>query len=261
MSRPFWIGAVLLVALGLSSRAVLQAQEASPPSKIPLAGGESYGPEKNYLIISAMDFVPDDPSIPGTFDVKGYLTPTGPGTFRAAAPLPAGARVIDVCGFFYDATPSVSAGLVWWAAEAGGDGVPPRYKQLAAGGTGVSETPGYTVTCLGRDSQTLIRKFQDLDGDGHANFTWYGVEAILLSGNVGFGGVVITWARTISEPPATATFGDVPTNYIYFKAIEALAASGITQSCGNGNFCPTQNVTRGEMAAFLARALGLHWPL
>jgi hypothetical protein len=53
----------------------------------------------------------------------------------------------------------------------------------------------------------------------------------------------------------------VPTNFLYFKAIEALAASGITGGCGSGNFCPNQNVTRGEMAAFLARALGLHWPL
>jgi hypothetical protein len=55
------------------------------------------------------------------------------------------------------------------------------------------------------------------------------------------------------------TFGDVPTNYAYFRAIEALAASGITGGCGSGNFCPNQNVTRGEMAAFLARALGLHF--
>jgi hypothetical protein len=68
------------------------------------------------------------------------------------------------------------------------------------------------------------------------------------------------WKRQISPAPATATFADVPTSYIYFRAIEALAASGITSGCGGGNFCPNGNVTRGELAAFLARALGLHWP-
>ena len=74
------------------------------------------------------------------------------------------------------------------------------------------------------------------------------------------GGVYIGYKLQISPAPAGQTFGDVPTNYTYFRAIEALAASGITGGCGNGNFCPNQNVTRGEMAAFLARALGLHFP-
>ncbi|MDP3984061.1 MAG: S-layer homology domain-containing protein, partial [Acidimicrobiia bacterium] len=37
--------------------------------------------------------------------------------------------------------------------------------------------------------------------------------------------------------------------------IEALAAAGITKGCGEGAFCPDAYVTRGEMAAFLHRAL------
>lgn len=37
--------------------------------------------------------------------------------------------------------------------------------------------------------------------------------------------------------------------------IEAIAAEGITKSCGNGKFCPNDPVTRGEMAAFLHRSL------
>jgi S-layer family protein len=52
---------------------------------------------------------------------------------------------------------------------------------------------------------------------------------------------------------------DVPTSHLYLRAIEALAASGITGGCGDGNFCPSQAVTRGELAKFLAVALGLHW--
>ena len=73
-------------------------------------------------------------------------------------------------------------------------------------------------------------------------------------------GVYIGYKLQISPAPATATFADVPTSHPYFRAIEALAKSGITQGCGGGNFCPNGNVTRGEMAAFLARALGLHFP-
>jgi hypothetical protein len=41
--------------------------------------------------------------------------------------------------------------------------------------------------------------------------------------------------------------------------IESLAAAGITQGCNpplNDRFCPDKSVTRGQMAAFLARALG-----
>lgn len=73
-------------------------------------------------------------------------------------------------------------------------------------------------------------------------------------------GVDLWWKRQISPAPGTATFSDVPTSHTYFRAIEALAASGITGGCGGGNFCPSGTVSRGEMAAFLARALGLHWP-
>ena len=42
--------------------------------------------------------------------------------------------------------------------------------------------------------------------------------------------------------------------------IEAIAAKGITKGCNppqNHRFCPNGNITRGQMAAFLVRALGL----
>jgi hypothetical protein len=77
--------------------------------------------------------------------------------------------------------------------------------------------------------------------------------------HVGLAGMVVGYQLQVSPAPVTATFGDVPTSYIYFRAIEALAASGITGGCGNGNFCPSQPVTRGEIAKFLANALGLYW--
>lgn len=59
--------------------------------------------------------------------------------------------------------------------------------------------------------------------------------------------------------PATATFDDVPTSHLFFQQIEVLVDSGITAGCGGGDFCPNAPLTRGQMAAFLAKALGLHW--
>jgi hypothetical protein len=75
-----------------------------------------------------------------------------------------------------------------------------------------------------------------------------------------FGYVEIWWRRVVSDPPATPTFGDVPTSHLFFQFIEALAKSGITGGCGAGNYCPEAPLTRGQMAVFLAKALGLHWP-
>ena len=50
------------------------------------------------------------------------------------------------------------------------------------------------------------------------------------------------------------TFADVPPSHKFFQAIEEVAAAGVTQGCGNGtNYCPNGLVTRGQMAAFMAR--------
>ena len=75
-----------------------------------------------------------------------------------------------------------------------------------------------------------------------------------------FGQVEVWWKRSISPAPATATFPDVPTSDIGFQYVEALVASGITGGCGGGNYCPDNPVTRRQMAIFLTKALGLHWP-
>ena len=61
-----------------------------------------------------------------------------------------------------------------------------------------------------------------------------------------------------NSPPA---FSDVPPTSPYYMFVNALAASGITAGCGGGNFCPDNPVTRGQMAVFLANALGLYYPV
>ena len=56
--------------------------------------------------------------------------------------------------------------------------------------------------------------------------------------------------------PATATdFFTDDDDSIFETSINELAASGITGGCAPGRFCPDALVTRGQMAAFLRRAL------
>ena len=43
---------------------------------------------------------------------------------------------------------------------------------------------------------------------------------------------------------------------IFEDDIDKLAAAGVTKGCGLNLFCPDDFVTRGQMAAFLHRALG-----
>ena len=57
-------------------------------------------------------------------------------------------------------------------------------------------------------------------------------------------------------PPASQRFNDVPPSNPFYAFIEELARRGITLGCGGGNFCPSDPVTREQMAAFLVRALG-----
>jgi hypothetical protein len=79
--------------------------------------------------------------------------------------------------------------------------------------------------------------------------------------NYHFWGVRVVYVLSVSPAPLVATFpNDVPTSHPFFRFIEALAAAGITAGCDTGSFCPEQAMTRGQMAVFLAAALGLHFP-
>jgi hypothetical protein len=81
-----------------------------------------------------------------------------------------------------------------------------------------------------------------------------------FDGTTKFNNVEVGIERRVSPAPATATFNDVPVSDPAFQYVEALASSSITGGCGGGNYCPDNFVTRRQMAVFLAKALGLHWP-
>jgi hypothetical protein len=74
------------------------------------------------------------------------------------------------------------------------------------------------------------------------------------------GGAIVSYQLQVSPAPAVPTFNDVPTSDFGFQYIEALVASGITGGTGGGNYSPDAPVTRRQMAIFIAKGLGLHWP-
>lgn len=61
-------------------------------------------------------------------------------------------------------------------------------------------------------------------------------------------------------PPACSTplFNDVPCASVYSRFVNELFRRGVTSGCGGGNYCPSDPVSREQMAVFLAATFSLH---
>ena len=117
---------------------------------------------------------------------------------------------------------------------------------------------GGTVGCLGIADVLVTQETVD-------NSTYSYLLQVAITGTddrTRFSAAQIGYNLQVSSAPAFARFNDVPPNHIFFQFIEALAASGITAGCSAAPplYCPDNPVTRGQMAAFFAKALGLHFP-
>ena len=122
--------------------------------------------------------------------------------------------------------------------------------------------PGETVLVRDYDPPLPILYRQDIDDDGNVDVVNYflSVGPTYVDVDAGLRMVRLRWKRRVSPAPGAATFNDVPPNHPFFRYVEALAAAGISGGCGGNNYCPDTSLTRGQMAVFLAKALGLHWP-
>jgi len=58
-----------------------------------------------------------------------------------------------------------------------------------------------------------------------------------------------TWTMHVGN-----SFTDVPTSQQFYKFIETIFHNGITGGCGAGTYCPTNSVTRAQMAVFLLKS-------
>jgi len=250
-----------LVGPGFSSgeaAAVLAAREA--------AAGESFGGETQWTVFHVSRWVPwKTTASPGYAVGKGYIFPTNStdGDFWTQVDLPAGSSVSTVCWLFNDSNDVGRWELYFTSFESATSGTSPHEVWLDTYVTGLSSVPGYTEVCRSLDPEVIIRQWGDLDQDMTSHYLSYALLASTTGASgssLSLFGAAVGWSRTISPAPAVATFNDVPVGAFAFQHIEALAASGITAGCGGGNFCPDTPLTRAQMAVFLAKALGLHFP-
>jgi hypothetical protein len=227
---------------------------------------QSYGDGDQTLTIGAAELDRALPIRDYILDADGYVygeDPKAYTAFRAPLNLPEGAMIEQLCLYFNDSDPARVAGAylsVMKLVPGGGSPVEAHVPWSSA----VSSDVGYGFACSSNLSYQLRSTF-DIDYDGVVDHLSYAVVAYLSNmvdgapSQLGVGGVRITWKRAVSPPSEAPVFVDVPDGDPFRQYIEALAASGITAGCGNGNYCPDATLTRRQMAVFLAKALGLHW--
>jgi hypothetical protein len=242
-----------LLTAALASSALAQdprIAEASRPAP------RAYGTTAQTIYnVPASAFVVRDSDIEWDYFSPGYLfSPSTAGeTFWAPVNLPTGAHLTDMVLYFSDtnSVANISASLRIYP---GFTDATASVEEIAlvssSGNTGrnmASTTIDHTVA-----NDTIFENGM------------YAVVIITESAGVSlqFKGVDLRWHRQVSPAPSQATFGDVPEDDPAFQFIEALATSEITVGCSASPllFCPDAPLTRRQMAVFLAKALGLHWP-
>jgi hypothetical protein len=173
-------------------------------------------------------------------------------TLAASLFLPAGALVtsiqLDACDT--NAAGGVTARLIRLPAREMAPGA-----TLASTSTGL---PGAMPGCAFFPKS--LTSPEAIDNDDNV----YNLEVVITGtsdASIRFSAVRVFYQLQVSPAPAAATFADVPTSHAFFKFIEALAAAGITGGCNASPplYCPDDPVTRGQMAVFISRALGLHF--
>ena len=221
-----------------------------------VARAQAYGPLSQLKVLPAAAFRGRSTS-DGFTSNGGVLTPTADNFTRFVAPveLPNGAVFESAVIFVTSNDPfnAITANLMTYgfgtstATTCGPDTV---WSGSVPSSAGVSR-----LNLTGTTQYLLPKSFC---GQEESFPQWY-LEVTLPSTLTSLSGAVLVWHRVMTAPPVGASFNDVPESDPFFRAIEALAASGITSGCGNNNFCPNGVVTRNQMAKFLAVALGLHF--
>jgi hypothetical protein len=203
------------------------------------------------LWVGSYAFIPLEPTATWTYGSGGSRYSTNmDALWLAPISLPHGALLtgLDVIACDSTATGQIQWGLGRQTISGGTEffGAP-----FGFFGTGGPQTPGCGL---------ISGSFGPFPIDAVDAAHYVAIQQIGTTGEARFHAVGVRYKLQVSPAPASATFGDVPTDHPFFRFVEALAASGITAGCGGGNFCPNDPITRGQMAVFLAAALGLHFP-
>jgi hypothetical protein len=230
--------------VGISYEGITSPAQLNSFARIqPMEGG--YGiADYSFISISASGFAPNGSNISG-IDFSGNKSYTSGNTIQYAnVELPQGANIdgMTVWGTDGDAASNILFELRRFNIES------PATSVVVASHTssGTGNVALFVASAVTEHVDNYRRN--------------YGVWVNNSSSLNSFRGVTIWFHRRILPAPASASFEDVPTGHGFFQFVEALKASGITTGCTDAtHFCPDLAVTRGQMAAFLARALGLHW--
>jgi hypothetical protein len=221
----------------------------------PAVAPRTFGPASEVAhVITAWEFQQDRPGAVTDYDLTTGLQrfcSAGECEQVAGVRLPAGALVsrIELDGCDDSGTGEITFSLVRTAV---GNAPPFTLANfLALETTGVTETPGCGTFTGNLSTPTTI---------DNANFNYVvTVDPRGTTAETRFAAVRVFYTLQVSPAPGAASFTDVPISHPFFKFIEALAASGITAGCGGGNYCPDDPLTRGQMAVFLSKGLGLHF--
>ncbi len=238
---------VLATVLGLAGAGSAPAQEAPAPV------APNYG-------TSALTYeqIPGSAFFPLVSSTTYSLTAVTPGQAL---------RIAFADGQYFSAPVSVPSGALLKSLDlhacdnAGPELVQGTIIQSDAFGNVTASAPFLKSDGTGCKTFTADLTSLGMVSDNHAKHIWLVayLNAVPATKTVGLAGMTVGYQLQVSPAPGTATFGDVPTNNPFFQYVEALAASGITGGCGGGNYCPNNPVTRGQMAVFLAKALGLQF--
>ncbi len=235
--------AVLVVLAFAASPALAQSPSA------PVSPHWGTGTEISYYVgAAAFHASGENSSVVDDGMGAAYLTNN---TVQAWAPinLPQGALITGYDFYYYDAEAQydIKCRLREVFSTTGGWlAIGPYISSSGSGGWGsVSydlSSPWWTVNNGAKSYQALVEAGNTAWVD---NLKWHGVR--------------VRYKLQVAPAPGVASFSDVPTSYWAFQWIEALKASGITQGVTPTTYEPESNVTRAQMAVFLAKALGLHW--
>ena len=212
----------------------------------------TYGTTANIVHhLSPEDFSPWHASWSNLWMDGSSVSARIPATVGVSAPLhlPNGAVVDSFVYFYFDNNPTRTPTAEFRFTDSFGNLVGSTPVQFPDVSNGPNVLPVVLQTPVTINNQTArYSVFFTLDAESipDAQIFLYGVR--------------VNYRLQVSPAPGTATFADVPVGSQFHRFVEALNAAGITGGCGGGNYCPNAPITRGQMAVFLAAALGLHWP-
>lgn len=253
--RPTQLFIALAASVVLAGPAFAQEPEEAQAAE---AIGPRFGTAHTHkLSFDAASFLPLEGGTTYQWDFTDNMRfrtdSLGQGRFVTSLLLPSGALVTNIASEVCDTTTGASVQTNLYVCSGFPSAV--SCNQIPTGSTDpIGNTP-MCVTLSGNPNVVI----NNLNNS-------YRLEVFLGANNntTRFRRVVVTYQLQVSPPPGTATFTDVATNHPFFQFIEALFAAGITSGstcppASPPSYCPDNPVTRGQMAVFIARALGLHW--